>query len=93
MTERFFRNEVTYNMAVLIEQYMAVAISAPLGDPDAMKQMSDIYKAIKVLEEYVPESRSILMETRSHCDKLNLVYFSSGGEKDNGDGRSNLSVY
>ena len=66
MTEEFFRNEVTYNIAVLIEQYMAAAISAPIGDPGAMKQMSDIYRAIKVLEEYVPESRSIFTETRRY---------------------------
>lgn len=74
MTEGFFRNEVTYNMAVLIEQYMAAAISAPLGDPGAMKQMSDIYKAIKVLEEYVPESRSIFTEARSYYNEYHVTY-------------------
>ena len=74
MTEEIFRNAVKYNIAVLIEQYMAAAISAPIGDPSAMKQMSDICKAIKVLEEYVPESRSIFTETRSYYNEDHVTY-------------------
>ena len=74
MTEEIFRNAVKYNITVLIEQYMSAAISAPIGDPGAMKQMSDIYRAIKVLEEYVPESHSIFKETRSNYNENVVTY-------------------